>query len=291
MMNARRKVFKAAMLLRWALLDRQPKPEDFCLPSSAWEAVESLASRITRARSRGWNLAAALLLQQLRFEVQCCRDRLGDFAGNLQPDANSQAVPSSNDLIREVFALENEFVEVSIDLDEAEIAVTTEHVVLEGIELGPFKICLQLDRIFASSPYRVIALDRNPAASDSSVTHPHVQAEHLCEGDGQAAIAAALKQGRLLDFFLIVNRLLHTYAAGSAYVELDAWHGEPCRSCGYMADDGKLSYCQRCDDNLCDELGGSPALFFGRISIGLRRPLRSMSSAKSWSWRPSSSSK
>ena len=41
-----------------------------------------------------------------------------------------------------------------------------------------------------SVEYRVIALDPHPATKSESITHPHVQDERLCEGEGHAAIAA-----------------------------------------------------------------------------------------------------
>jgi hypothetical protein len=51
--------------------------------------------------------------------------------------------------------------------------VVTESITLEGIALGPFKIQLELnklDQLYSSSPYRVIALEPNPAATDSAVS-------------------------------------------------------------------------------------------------------------------------
>jgi len=61
----------------------------------------------------------------------------------------------------------------------------TEPIVLEGIDLGRFEIALDA----GSGPhhewatYEATALDANPAVSDSEVTHPHVQAGQLCEGE------------------------------------------------------------------------------------------------------------
>ena len=58
----------------------------------------------------------------------------------------------------------------------------------------------------------MIALDPSPAASNSETTHPHVQTNQLCEGDGRSAIRHAMREGRLLDFFVLVRQILQTYA-------------------------------------------------------------------------------
>jgi hypothetical protein len=97
----------------------------------------------------------------------------------------------------------------------------------------------------------VVALDPNPAAGDDGVTHPHVRNESLCEGEGRTAIRAALDQGRLGDFFLLVAQLLHTYARGSGFVELSNWDGTPCDSCGESLSEDDRSYCRNCDSTLC----------------------------------------
>jgi hypothetical protein len=96
-----------------------------------------------------------------------------------------------------------------------------------------------------------VALDPHPAAKDTDVTHPHVQEEQLCEGDGRSAVRAALAEGRLYDFFLLVSQLLHTYGRGSAYVELDHWDGIPCDDCNALTDADDRYYCDRCGNTLC----------------------------------------
>ena len=142
---------------------------------------------------------------------------------------------------------------MDIDLDEHELSVTTDRIVLEGVFLGPFEIRLDWQRSASSSPYRVVALDPNPAAKSDDITHPHVQDEQLCEGDGRTAIRAALAECRLYDFFLLVSQLLHTYGRGSAYVELGDWDGVPCEDCGDSVDEDDRYYCDRCDATLCGE--------------------------------------
>jgi hypothetical protein len=101
--------------------------------------------------------------------------------------------------------------------------------------------------------YTVVALDPNPASSDASITHPHVNGESLCSGDGRKAIQSALEAGRLYDFFTIVNQLLHTYSEGRAYVELSNWYGVPCHDCNCTVDEDDRYHCHRCEETLCSD--------------------------------------
>jgi hypothetical protein len=119
--------------------------------------------------------------------------------------------------------LYDEFENVEIDLKKHEISVTTEPITLEGIFLGPFQIQLVWEKLGNSSPYSIKALDPHPAEANEDVTHPHVQDESLCEGEGRMAIQNSLREGRLGDFFLLVAQVLRTYGKGSAYIELNDW--------------------------------------------------------------------
>ena len=102
-----------------------------------------------------------------------------------------RSIASQGDIYQDLLALEEEFPEVQIDLAEAQISVTTEPLILEGIHLGPFQIRLDWQQLKATHPYRVVALEANPAASNEEITHPHVNGQLVCEGDGRVAIAAA----------------------------------------------------------------------------------------------------
>ena len=92
-------------------------------------------------------------------------------------------------------ALQSEFEDVQCDPDEHVLSVTTQSVVLDGIELGRFQIRLDWQCLQETSPYAVVVLDPNPAQSNDGVTHPHVNGQTLCEGSGRGAIQAALTRG------------------------------------------------------------------------------------------------
>ena len=148
------------------------------------------------------------------------------------------------DIYADLVALDEEFAEVSFDRRGQTISVTTEPIELEGVYLGPFEIRLDWSDLAEGHPgnYRVIAVDANPAAANESVTHPHVQDEAVCEGEGRQPIRKALEQGRLLDFFVIVANLLRTYNSDSPYVSLSDWHGVECADCGTtVSDDDRLT--------------------------------------------------
>src|SRR5690606_3706651 len=106
---------------------------------------------------------------------------------------------------------------IQFDPKWSRVTVVTDDIQLEGIPLGPFKIKLDWSRLGDSQPYEVIAVEANPASSSDDVTHPHVQDNRLCEGDGRQALQKALAQGRLFDFFVLVRQILTTYNPSSAY--------------------------------------------------------------------------
>jgi hypothetical protein len=194
-----------------------------------------------------------------------CRANVGNRLGDLlysMPKVKKLTEPRHRKaetlsvIVGELRQLQDEFGDVEFDKSENAISVITESITLEGIALGPFKIQLELnklDQLYSNSPYRVIALDPNPAATDSSVTHPHVNAEKLCEGDGCAAVRAAIEEGRICDFFILVRSILNTYSADSPYVALDDWYGTPCYDCGRTVSSEDRYFCYRCEHDYCSD--------------------------------------
>ena len=250
-MNHQRSVLRVAALIRNQIAQRQQDGDPVCLPEQPWANMKRLIRQIALAKSRGWHRAARLLNENLLREIQYCRDRLLELVPPLKERAARKEPPKESEIYREIVALEEEFDTVECDPTSADLWVTTEPIVLEGIDLGRFDIRLDWNRSSGSSPYRVVALEPHSAAANDGVTHPHVQDEHLCEGEGRAAIRAALDNGRLGDFFLIVSRLLATYASGSAFVELDDWEGISCPGCGEYTSEDDRSCCETCGDTLC----------------------------------------
>ena len=165
-------------------------------------------------------------------------------------------LPLLRQVVEELAQLQREFCRIEYDLQEQTVSVFTDPIELEGIFLGDFEIRLEikkLPQLQDSSAFRIVALDPHPAATNESVTHPHVSEEYLCAGDANAALAQALANGRICDAFLLVKSVLETYNPSSPYVSLDDWHGISCYDCGYITGEENSFYCEACDQSFCDE--------------------------------------
>jgi len=147
------------------------------------------------------------------------------------------------------------------------LSIKTHNITLSDgdyeIELGDFKICFNLDTRFDSRLDNILeikALNPNPANGRSGVTHPHVDDERLCAGDGDTLIRQALRQGRIEDAFKLVLTVLDNYNDNSPYVHLYEWNGEVycCDECG--ADDlteDTICSCECCGSIFCENCIGS----------------------------------
>ena len=184
---------------------------------------------------------------------------LSDFSYHLQRfkesvTSDETKLPKLSCIFAELSQIDEELGEYQFDLKEKTISVITEPITLDDIPFGPFEIKLfidQINKLYTDSPYRIIALEPNPAGTDSCVTHPHVSSEKLCEGDGVVSIRKAIEQGRLCDFFMMIVNILQTYNPDSPYVALDDWEGISCYDCGYTVAGDDCYYCECCDRDYC----------------------------------------
>jgi hypothetical protein len=181
------------------------------------------------------------------------RARLDDCRNALASSSDDVGVSSVGDIYRDLASLRDEFPQVTVEFLNGSVSVTTESIVLEGMDLGPFEIKLSWTEVGAPLLYEVSACDPQPAATSDVVTHPHVEANQLCEGDGRPLIRQALQQGRLADFFLIVRQILQTYNSASAYVQLDQWSGRNCPDCGTLLNEDESIHCSNCEADVCGE--------------------------------------
>ena len=215
-------------------------------PTDAWQRCQDLIQQMERAQLRGWLLAADRLRQELAFALALLRGRLTEASECLQPACEDRRPVSPHDLYEDILALEDEFEEVTWNRSARTLSVITDPIELEQIHLGRFEICLDWSKLAEAAAYRVIAREPQPAASDESVTHPHVQSEQVCEGDAGVPLRLALAEGRLADFFLIVANLLNTYNASSPYVAMPDWYGVACSDCDTHIDEDERSSCEQC---------------------------------------------
>ena len=233
---------------------RTTRADSFPALSRLISEQESLARQwrlFDKAQGRGWTHAAEVLRPGLISLVASVHAASGNFHLPRVADA-----PSMGDVLAEIQSMNDEFGEVEIDVREKRISVTTDEIVLEDITLGAFSIHLHFDRLARRqdvSAFLIVAAAANPSAQDSSCTHPHVQNKSLCAGDATIPISHALSEGRIGDAFQLVNRVLHTYNASSAYVALSEWEGRDCADCGRTTSDDGLYVCTHCDGDFCDD--------------------------------------
>jgi hypothetical protein len=246
-----KQLWRAAELIHTQASQWQLANGRVALPTDNWCEFSQLQRRRQRAIQSGWNRAARSLLAESVTTANALRLEFDELCRQLRQQP--LAPPSMAEIYRDLVSLRQEFEDVMVDFEEQELCVKTAPIIFNHLDLGDFEIRLKWTRINEPCSYRVVALNPSPARSNSDVTHPHISNEQLCEGDGRAAVRAALAGLRLSDFFLLVGRLLATYAQGRAYVELDEWRGEPCHGCGCGVDSDDRSYCQRCDETFCND--------------------------------------
>jgi hypothetical protein len=266
MTSRRRKQLKLALALE-RRLPAQPHAAIFP-PDFYWDRYCQAARRADYVLQKNWPAALPFALEEL--------ERIGEsLVQQLRAVTDPAKVPlarrpraSIREILMDLEALEDEFSEVGWDLREKTLSVVTEPVVLKGIELGRFQIVLEYRNLGLTGPYRVIALDPNPAAGDSTTTHPHVRDEDLCEGEGRSPIQKALRQGRFYDFFVLINQVLHTYNGDSAYVPLSRWEGQSCSDCGTVVSDDDTVSCEQCHSECCCECSSSCSKCYRSLCAG-----------------------
>jgi hypothetical protein len=246
-----KQLFRLASAILASLDQHRQQLANVDLPDQTWTQAKQLTRQLRLAQVRGWQSAYRRRQCELRIQLDRLRNELYERQGQLLQPVTVSA--SLGDLVQDLTALHREFDSVEWDLRAGTLAVTTDPITLDDQYLGAFSIELEWRRLQAGSPYRVSALDPQPAGRDGSVTHPHVQDELLCEGEGKPALRAALAGGRLYDFFSLIANILTTYNPASAYVPLTDWNGCTCSGCGGIYGDDDCFSCCRCQVTVCDD--------------------------------------
>jgi len=232
-------------------LRRRP-PDQTALPEEHWLRVQQLQHRLRLANRSRFTGAQTHVRRQLAQSLRRLAKDCLHQAEDLERHESQPEVPTLRLLLEELQSVQDEFDQVDIDWPAKILRVRTERIVLEDIDLGPFEIRLSLDQLGCYQPYSVIALDPCRPSCYDDITHPHVQNDVLCEGEGRHPIAKSLEQGRLGEFFLLVAQILRTYNPGSAYCRLSDWNGSSCSDCGDCVHEDDQSTCGRCSSSLCD---------------------------------------
>lgn len=218
--------------------------------------TEGTLRRIRRSEGRGWGLARERLLRHLLPGL------LSNLKGWVDQTIGSLAhLPAPEPILAgavlaDLKSLEEEFDDFRVEPDLSSLNVVTDPVTLEEIPLGRFRLVIDLSRLCdgVTDPGMLIsaeALDPNPAATDETVTHPHVRDGCVCLGEATMPLRLALQQARFADAMQIVRSVLNTYNEGSPYVALEDWHGQSCDDCGRTTNPDDSATCRACDTLLC----------------------------------------
>ena len=188
--------------------------------------IEHLLRSLEVASNRCWQAAERQVITDCQNSIQRT-EKLLDGIKRALTEMKKNPELNPKEIFLDLAAIQEEFDDLHFDCKTKLLSVVSKAIHLEDIHLGRFKIQLELNSLSAetSGLYEVIEVDPNPAAPNENVTHPHVERNRLCEGDAQPAIRLALQQGRLFDFFQIVQQVLGTYNSSSAYVQLSEWEG------------------------------------------------------------------
>ncbi|MCB9851204.1 MAG: hypothetical protein H6817_10935 [Phycisphaerales bacterium] len=224
------------------------------------QAINAVARRLRLCNSHQWYAAEITERQGLEVRIRDLEHALNSLKEELTRPA--KRTPVLRDVFEDLRELEAEFGEVRLDSTHRFVAVTTESIVLQEIELGRFELQIDVSMrpgAFPSEALRAVALDPNPCAADDAITHPHVSSERVCLGDAAVPFGAALGAGRLADAMLIARAVLETYNDGSPYCLLDSWYGRACSDCGRIENVDDTCWCERCEQEFCGECFGSCA--------------------------------
>jgi hypothetical protein len=229
----------------------QSNLEDFC---KKYGEASKDSHLFYAAVERNWTGSAEKIRARIGRNLNDFSYHLQRFKETINADIGKQ--PKLSGIFAEFNQIARDIGELQFDLKEKTISVITDPISLDDISFGSFEIKLNISEIrklYTESPYSVIALEPNPAGSDSNVTHPHVSSEKLCEGDGHTAIRRSLEDGRLCDFFTMIVNILQTYNPDSPYVSLDDWEGISCYDCGYTVAGDECYYCEYCERDYCSQ--------------------------------------
>ena len=126
-----------------------------------------------------------------------------------------------------------------------EISFTTEPITFDDIELGPFRVSVDIE----TEEAKAVALEPNHPVQDDSVTHPNIMNGKICMGDGLHSFERCIRNKLYFAALDIAVSIVRTNGSSSPYVSIENWNGSPCQSCGDSTDD----YCTSCEEACCND--------------------------------------
>ena len=159
-------------------------PTTFELPDRDWVQCRSLMRQIDLCTQRNWTHAAAVLEDRLNGPFERAPTACRKSADKSPAPEGSRLLKPSARSSKISITLSDEFEGVRVDGANQTLSITTEPIVLEEIDLGPFEIRLHWDRISERRPYEVVALRTQPCGG--------IERNHASARQGRAA----LRRGR-----------------------------------------------------------------------------------------------
>lgn len=237
----------------WQQAHQRPLPEmdyEWTQLRNRWEAVRRAYQQLELAMDHG----LVLCLSDLKRKLAQCMRYLAESAAAMTSVYSQEDSPvlSLRHWWEEITQLHDEFDGVKISRNEGKIRVEIPPLTLRDVYLGPFAIDFRLkDGSPSSGDFEIVALDPQPASTDSELFHPHVKEGELCAGDAKVPLKKAVVDGRLSDAFLMIRATLQTYNQHSAYITLDKWLGVTCSDCSETVDPEDSYTCESCHCTLC----------------------------------------
>ena len=132
---------------------------------------------------RRWQGAAGILTHDCQQAIAHAIKVLKETRQSIV-DATANHEVQTKEVFRGLVVLGQKSDELHFDHKEQKLSVETESIRLDGVDLGRFKIELDVESLSSKNNayYEVIALDPNPAEYNDNTVHPHVDANRLCEG-------------------------------------------------------------------------------------------------------------
>ena len=209
------------------------------------------------------------MLPELCSDTNICISRVSsylDMISSEKPEDKTVNTPSILDIFQEIKAINDAW--PGTTFRDGKLTVLIKDVSLcddlEEVSLGDFEIVLDLTNPSDSSSLDIESVDGTQ--SSEGYYHPHVSDTGLCAGRGQEIMCNALCQGRLEDYFRIVESILRTYNGASPYVPLSDWYNPNhegeffCERCEEYRPEDESSFCSGCENSYCyncEEGGGT----------------------------------
>ncbi len=134
----------------------------------------------------------------------------------------------------------------------------------ETVFLGSFWIEVNINSPI--NGLRIASVDE--IVSEKGYYHPHVSGEELCTGEGGDLLKDAISQGRLEDYFRIVEAILKTYNEDSPHDALSEWYNPNregrflCDVCEEWRNNENSLYCEGCSTQYCEYCSSEGACCF-----------------------------